>query len=378
MKNTIIKRILSLVLALVCVLGVLPLSAFAATGLSSAPGSITQRSSDYMYIGGRPVRYRAASETINNNGLPYVFDEQVTVPGLDAPTRALCAYHKGTLGSGANGQRWNFKTEVTNSSLVTLLTYVYAHTYGNFTDAGNARGLETWGSYWSDIWFMVAQAMSWYYEYNIIIDVNSNREGFIEQAAEEFVAAMKLYHRTYGQSSWIKDWDAIDTHSIIDSSDGGKTGYSAYDYIKTGVDLVLNHPEYYHKYHLWEYAWDESQPWKLPGQSGVPMQRLLIAVPEPGTRQDTISLTVKKLEAGTNKPMAGVAFKIESVADPSDFSVTRHTGADGTLTLTEADGLSAGQYTITEEAVPEGYVAQTASQTVKVMPNDSISNTFVF
>ena len=132
MKNTIIKRILSLVLALVCVLGVLPLSAFAATGLSSAPGSIT------------------------NNGLPYVFDEQVTVPGLDAPTRALCAYHKGTLGSGANGQRWNFKTEVTNSSLVTLLTYVYAHTYGNFTDAGNARGLETWGSYWSDIWFMVA------------------------------------------------------------------------------------------------------------------------------------------------------------------------------------------------------------------------------
>ena len=71
MKNTIIKRILSLVLALVCVLGVLPLSAFAATGLSSAPGSITQRSSDYMYIGGRPVRYRAASETINNNGLPY-------------------------------------------------------------------------------------------------------------------------------------------------------------------------------------------------------------------------------------------------------------------------------------------------------------------
>lgn len=157
MKNNIIKRTISLILALICVLGLLPLSAFAATGLSSAPDSITQRSSDYMYIGGRPVRYRAASETINNNGLPYVFDEQVTVPGLDAPIRALCAYQKGTLGSGANGQKWNFKTEVTDPSLKTLLTYVYAHTYGNFTDAGNARGLETWGSYWSDIWFMVAQ-----------------------------------------------------------------------------------------------------------------------------------------------------------------------------------------------------------------------------
>ena len=379
MKNNIIKRTMSLILALICVLGLLPLSAFAATGLSSAPDSITQKSSDYMYIGGRPVRYRAASDTINNNGLPYVFDEQVTVPGLDAPTRALCAYQKGTLGNGANGQKWNFKTEVTDPSLKALLTYVYAHTYGNFTDAGNARGLDHWTEYWSDIWFMVAQAMSWYYEYGIIIDVTTNREGFIEQAAEEFVAAMKLYHRTYGQSSWIKDWDAIDIHSIIDSSDGGKTGYSAYDYIKTGVDLVLDHSEYYYKYHLWEYEWDKNQPWKLPGQSGVPMQRLLIAVPEEPKDDDTIQLTVKKLEAGTNKPLSGVTFKVESADDSGNFSVTKTTGADGTFTLTQkADNLKAGQYTITEEAVPEGYVAQTASQTVTVMPNDSISNTFVF
>ena len=82
------KRPVSLLLALVCVLSVLPLSAFAA-GLSSAPASITQRSSDYMKIGGRSVRYKAASSVINNVGLPYVFDEQVTVPGLDAPVRAL-------------------------------------------------------------------------------------------------------------------------------------------------------------------------------------------------------------------------------------------------------------------------------------------------
>ncbi|MDE6590560.1 MAG: hypothetical protein K2K53_09515, partial [Oscillospiraceae bacterium] len=333
-----------------------------------------------MYIGGRPVRYRAASDVINNAGLPYVFDEQVNVPGLDAPIRALCAYHKGTLGSGANGQKWNFKTEVDNASLNVLLTYVYAHTYGDFTDAGNARGLETWGYYWSDIWFMVAQAMSWYYEYGIIKDVNSDREGFISQAAEEFVAAMKLYHQTYGQSSWIKDWNAIDIHSIIDSNDGGKTGNSAYDYIATGVNLVLDHPEYYHTYHLWMYEWDKTQPWKLAGQSGTPMQHLLVAVPdgEP-TDIDTVKLTVKKLEAGTNKPLPGVTFKIESADGSGDFSVTRQTGSDGTITLTkEADDLTAGQYLITEETVPEGYVAQTASQTVTVLPNGSAANTFTF
>ncbi len=377
MKNKIVTRALSLLLALVCIMGVLPLSAFAAAGLSSAPGSITQKSSDYMKIGGRSVRYRAASSVINNVGLPYVFDEQVDVPGF-GPTRALCAYQKGTLGPGANGQTWNFKEEVNSESLRVLLTYIYAHTYGNFTDAGNARGLEHWGQYWSDIWFLVAQAGSWLYEHGVILDVNSNREGFIEQMAEEFVAAMKLYHRTYGQSSWIKDWDAINTHSIIDSSDGGKTGYSAYDYVATGVNLVLDHPEYYRSYRLWIYEWDKSQPWKLAGQSGVPMQRLLIAVPgEPD--EESVKLTVKKLEAGSNKPLPGVTFKVESADGSGNYSVTRQTGADGTFTLTsEADDLSAGQFTITEEAVPEGYVAQTASQTVTVMPNNSISNTFTF
>ena len=227
---------------------------------------------------------------------------------------------------------------------------------------------------------MVAQAMSWYYEHGILKDVNTDREGFINQAAEEFVAAMRLYHDTYGQSSFIKDWSKIDIHSIIDSADGGKTGNSAYDYINAGVKLMQEHPEYYKKYHLWIYDWDKSQPWKLAGQSGVPMQRLLIAVPDPEQPTiDTVQLTVKKLEAGSNKPMAGVTFKIENANDPAAFSVTRETGADGTITLTkDADNLTAGQYMITEEAVPEGYVAQTASQLVTVLPNGSANSVFTF
>jgi len=92
-----------------------------------------------------------------------------------------------------------------------LLTFIYSSTYGDFTEAGDARGLEHWNQYWSDIWFLVAQAMSWYYEHGIIKDINSDREGFYEQASEEFVAAMRLYHDTYGQSSWITNWDAMET-----------------------------------------------------------------------------------------------------------------------------------------------------------------------
>ena len=50
-----------------------------APGRCPRRGSITQKSSDYMKIGGKSVRYQAASSVINNVGLPYVFDEQVTV-----------------------------------------------------------------------------------------------------------------------------------------------------------------------------------------------------------------------------------------------------------------------------------------------------------
>ena len=377
MKNTIIKRAMSLLLALVCILGALPLSAFAAEG-ASAPAYVTQKSADYWRTNGRLVRYQSASSTINNAGRAHVFDAQVSVPGLSGTTRALCSHHIGTLGSQANGQKWNYRQTVDSASLKVLLTYVYSHTNGNFTDAGKARGLETWGQFWSDLWFITAQTMTWYWEYGLIKDVTTDREGFIEQASEEMITSFKVLHDVWNYSPWIKDWDSVTIHTIIDSNDNGKTGNSAYDYIKTGVDLVLDYPEYYYNYNLWEFEWDKTQTWKLTGQSGVPMQRLLIAVPgEPD--EESVRLTVKKLEAGTNKPLAGVTFKIESADGSEDFSVTRQTGADGTLTLTkEADNLTAGQYTITEEAVPEGYVAQTASQTVTVMPNGSISNTFVF
>ena len=121
MKRSIIDRAVALLLALVCIMGILPLSAFAATRLSSAPSSITQKSSAYMTIGGHSVRYQAASSTINSVGLPYVFNEQVEVPGYGA-TRALCAYQRGTLGPAANGQKWNFKNEVNSASLKVLLT----------------------------------------------------------------------------------------------------------------------------------------------------------------------------------------------------------------------------------------------------------------
>ncbi len=377
MKHSFLNRALALLLALVCVMGVLPLSAFAATGLSNAPSTITQKSSDYMYSGGKPVRYEAASSAINSVGRPFVFDEQVDVPGFGA-TRALCAYQQGTLGSGANGQKWNFSKEVTHPSLKALLKWVYSSTYGNFTPAGKAAGLETWGAMWSDLWFLTAQAMTWCYEHGVLIDYTTNKEGFYIQAAEEFMAGVKMFHDEWNYSPWITDWSKVDIYTIIDSADNGKTGHSAYDYISINMELVLNHPEYFYEYHLWEYDWDSSQPWKLPGQEGAEMQRLLIAVPGTGDDDEDLELKVVKLEASTNKPIPGVTFKIESMDQDSDFSVTRTTGADGTITLTDkTDSLSSGQFRITEVSAP-GYVPQTDSKIVTVLPNSQSESTVTF
>ena len=375
LKHKLFNRAMALLLALTCVLGLLPLSAFAAA--ATAPTAITQKSANYMYVGGKPVRYESASDTINAEGHPYVFNAQVDVPSFGA-TRALCAYQKGTLGNGANGQRWNFKTEVTHLSLKALLTWVYASSYGKFTPAGNAAGMETWKQMWSDLWFMTAQGMTWYYEHGILKDCNTDREGFTVQVAEEFLAAYRMYHDEWGYSPWITDWDNVGIRDIIDSSDNGATGGSAYDYASTAVRLVMDHPEYFYNYRLWEYEWDSSQSWKLPGQEGTPMQRLLVAVPGNGDDDDDLKLKIAKLEAGTNRPIPGITFKIESMDQNSDFSVTRTTGADGTITLNDkVDSLSSGQYKITELFAP-GYVPQTESQIVTVLPNQEANATVTF
>ena len=378
MKQKMINCVMSLLLALVCIVGVLPLSAFAAEGLSSAPASITQKSCDYMYSGGHPVRYVAANSAINAVGRPFVFDEQVEVPGYGT-ARALCAYLIGNLGSGANGQKWNFKNEVNSPSLKAILTYVNAFTNGDFTDTGSAMGFQGWGApMWSDLWFVVSQAMTWCYEHGVLIDCTADKEGFIRQASEEMVAAFKMFHDTWNSTAWITNWDTVDIYTIIDSTDNGVTGNSSYDYVSTAINLVLDHPEYFYEYHLWEFEWDSSQPWKLGGSSGGPMQRLLIAVPDTNDSDDPIRLAVKKLEAGTNTPIANVTFRVDGIDNNSDFSVTKTTGSDGTLTLTEADGLSAGQYKITEESAPAGYTPQTESQIVTVLPGSAAASTFTF
>ena len=76
---------------------------------------------------------------------------------------------------------------------------------------------------------MVAQAMSWLYEHGVLIDYNVDQAGFLNQLAQEFLAAYKMYHDVYGWSTWITDWNSVSINTIIDSADNGATGKTALD-----------------------------------------------------------------------------------------------------------------------------------------------------
>lgn len=88
------------------------------------------------------------------------------------------------------------------------------------------------------------------------------------------MAAFKMFHDTWNSTAWITNWDNVDIHTMIDSNDNGVTGNSAYGCISTGVNLVLDHPEY------------------LPPM-GVSRWRLASALARPGSTGHIISSSCK-------------------------------------------------------------------------------------
>lgn len=76
------------------------------------------------------------------------------------------------------------------------------------------------------------------------------------------------------------------------------------------------------------------------------------------------SLTIRKTDKDTGKPVAGVTFTLNH-ADGATIT-TEPTGADGTVTLYR---LAPGVYTIREQSVPENYLLDTTSQQITIVAN---------
>ena len=83
-------------------------------------------------------------------------------------------------------------------------------------------------------------------------------------------------------------------------------------------------------------------------------------------------MKITKRDAMSGKPIAGTVFSVKSVTGSYSTSVT--TGTDGSATLS---ALPAGVYVVREESVPEPYIVTNTEQTVALRPGKTSEVTFV-
>ena len=90
------------------------------------------------------------------------------------------------------------------------------------------------------------------------------------------------------------------------------------------------------------------------------------------TNYELPDMKIIKRDAMSGKPIAGTVFSIKSVTGSYSTSVT--TGTDGSATLS---AIPAGVYVVREESVPEPYIVSNTEQTVALRPGKTSAVTFV-
>ena len=314
------KQMLSLLLALICVLGLLPTAAFAAS-----PSTI--KLEDCTYNG---VKYESPAL-----GVCYLHQMQFDFNGDSV--MGFCAEHGKGMGWSLEGHTWDSPKEINDSTVQIMMAYFYAHYRGIFTDQAHSLGVDqVWGSDYT--WKMNAwvQAIIWRYKAGLFSDP-------VVACAEEL---MEVYNSLYGNSYTSID-DLLDgasfrdrTQYIIDLGEQGVWGDCAvYEYSYAG-----------------------------PGSTSHEANDVqAVMVGELTVPHEFYELTVKKVDAtNPNKGLPGARFLIQSANGAYSKEVV--TGSDGTYALT---GLDASTYSVVELEAPEGYQIDNAGPQYVVLPNGS-------
>ena len=147
MRHHLRTRLTALLLALVCVLGLLPSTAFAAAD--------TIKLKEFGMSG---VAYQSAA-------LGKCTLHQMYYENGSATTVGFCGTKGGGMGNSLKGQTWGNKTEISDSAVKIMMAYYYAHSTGVFTDEARALGVDdVWGPEYT--WYMNAwvQACIWRYQ----------------------------------------------------------------------------------------------------------------------------------------------------------------------------------------------------------------------
>ena len=316
------NRVTAMLLALICVLGLLPTAAlavgadiiklerFGMSGVSYQSASLGRCTMHQMYYG-------VAGKT----------------------SVGFCGTKGGGMGTSLIGQTWGHPKPVTDPTVKMMMAYYYAHSLGIFTDKAQALGVDDiWDSGYS--WYMNAwvQAIVWRYKDGSLGDPAT-------ACAEEL---MYVWNSLKGAS-----------YTSIDQTCDGATFRDRAKYI-----LDLGKQDVWGDCDVKEYSFTGAGSAAHPAST---VQSVMIG--SLTVTNEQYKLVVKKVDAtNPTKGLAGARFHVESTN--GSFSKDIVTGADGTYTFSPLD---AGTYAVTETAAPNGYEIDNAGPEYVVLPNNGSS-----
>ena len=316
------NRVTAMLLALICVLGLLPTAAlavgadiiklerFGMSGVSYQSASLGRCTMHQMYYG-------VAGKT----------------------SVGFCGTKGGGMGTSLIGQTWGHPKPVTDPTVKMMMAYYYAHSLGIFTDKAHALGVDDiWDSGYS--WYMNAwvQAIVWRYKDGSLGDPAT-------ACAEEL---MYVWNSLKGAS-----------YTSIDQTCDGTTFRDRTKYI-----LDLGKQDVWGDCDVKEYSFTGAGSAAHPAST---VQSVMIG--SLTVTNEQYKLVVKKVDAtNPTKGLAGARFHVESTN--GSFSRDIVTGADGTYTFSPLD---AGTYAVTETAAPNGYEIDNAGPEYVVLPNSGSS-----
>lgn len=328
MRTKIGTRLLSLFLTAICVIGLIPTSAFAAPS-GSMPSEITLQKSDYFLDTDGSKTYNSPSF-----GEPlYLHIINMNVGGKT--NVGFCAEHGKQLGNTLIGKKWGNPEPVTNSFIKMMIGYYYCMTDAKYqTDAYK----EKWGGeLWTDqnliryhnAWI---QALCWR-ALGQGAAIPSDAEGQKVAIAKElmYIANAKngtsysdIYTDKYGTTTFYQKGE-----KVLDNTD-----------CWPDVDVTLYH----------YIGGNATSPDGKKHYTNDNTQAIMVATPSIPTAE-SYQIVVKKVDSSNpTKGLSGATFSLTMVG--STKTLTGVTGQDGTYTF---KNLKAGTYQVTETKAPEDY-----------------------
>lgn len=331
MRQKIGTRLLSLFLTAICVIGLIPTSAFAAPS-GSMPSEITLQKSDYFLD-------TDGSKTYNSPSFGEPLYLHIINMNVGGKTKVgFCAEHGKQLGNTLIGKKWGNPEPVTNSFIKMMIGYYYCMTDAKYqTDAYK----EKWGGeLWTDqnliryhnAWI---QALCWR-ALGQGAAIPSDAEGQKAAIAKElmYIANAKngtsysdIYTDKYGTTTFYQKGE-----KVLDNTD-----------CWPDVDVTLYH----------YIGGNATSPDGKKHYTNDNTQAIMVATPSIPTLGN-YQITVKKVDSSNpTKGLAGAEFSLAMVgSDDPKFPMTGVTGQGGTLTFKD---LKAGTYQVTETKAPEDY-----------------------